>query len=242
MTTKPSQYNVKAPAGALVYSLREPDAREGYHVCKLDVGRESYSSHSMVSLRFQATKKDAGPDGALDFYGFSVEVGHSTDSPEKLLDAAQLIAKLCKRHDAAGRLRDKPDQWRETLREAKAIEVAHDSRTSEYVRVETMAPDGWYSWRDDWHVMGRSGGCTLAAFARDEDEARAQMIVSAKTEHHYGGENFFEQWKAAGFPVIKLDDYYYGYKAPVTWAQVLYLNGVKIEAREECGATATAAA
>lgn len=226
---KSTQYNQTAPKGALLYSLNAPDAQGAYHCFRLDLGRQSYWREAMVSLRFQATKNNAAPDGALDFYGFSVDTRTNMDSPEKLLEAAQLVSKLCKRHDAANRNRSNPSQWRETLKEAKACEVMHDNRTSSYVLVETVAPAEFSSWRDDWKALGNTGGCTVSAFARDEDEARAQMIVAAKSGNCYAREDFFAKWKEAGFPVIQLDSFHWGYNAPVTWENVLFLNGKQRE-------------
>jgi hypothetical protein len=212
--------------GRLIYHISQ-DVRGDYVVTHLNIAVAKLYNNNLpfLKLRFQATKSEVKEDGALLYYGCSADGEHCT--PDAFIGMGALMAKLVRQH---GKKRDRPIsdpmQWAITLDELKAEQVMYCRRHSEYVTLSTYKGPEWKAWRDDWETMNSSSGCYWGCVARDEDEARAMLILEARNGDLIRStrNEYFEAWKAAGFPVKQLDEYY-DYVAPTEWRHVRFLGG-----------------
>ncbi len=151
-----------------------------------------------------------GDDGEWRLYGQRCEMGF--DTMEQFKETTKLFQSLF------GHL-GRPREWNEpdtkgfhahtvleVLAGSKKIrQMVYDGRESKYLTLAEVKPPEWASYRDDYEKVnygGSSYGCTVGCMAPNVDEAR-RLLTIAFAGNTYRAERF-DQWIAAGRPVMKL--------------------------------------
>jgi len=215
----------KVPAGRLYYRLCQMDRShhswgQFLHPQILVGMTTGYSATRDISVKLQGDKDRE------TYYGLQIEAVARLDyngGEDQLKLALKLLRTIDQVRTDNNALRNCDLlALRAALTKLKAIEATYDPRISEIVAVKDVLPEAYCSWRDDYLAMGAKDGCSFSAIARDMHEARAIMTVKHKADEEgsYGHERrtqYFEQWTAAGQPVMRLDSNSWGAPTIYTW-------------------------
>ena len=164
-----------------------------------------YSSRNCIEFTAQDD-----PD-RLKWYAGRVNAEHSVDGyGEDNLALATRLARAINKQRANVNQPDHIALLQGALAAIKAVPAVYDCRVSEVVAVADAMPSDYAPWRDDHIKMGQVNGCTFSAIARDDDEARAMMILKFKEDMGSAGwcmssrKEYFECWMKAGAPIRRL--------------------------------------
>ena len=156
---------------------------------------EQYGERLLGKVRYQA-----GADKPHDWYAGDFET-----NTKGLRDLGEVVAALKR---ALGDIRFYGNAVEVLRKLASLPQTVNDARTGKRVGIGEVLPTEYVSYRDDYNrVAYGSSGCTVGCVARDDDEARRLLTVEFCRDRH--GEYYkerFEQWLAAGRPVLRLRD------------------------------------
>jgi hypothetical protein len=192
------------PVGKLYYRVQQPEISnhggQQFKNLRISVGvSQRYSASNEVDLTLQSDS-DRRSWYALRFEVHAeMRAYHNEENPFRIAD------KIRQRFVDEPSLHSQDCCLRRlacVFTKMRLVHAVYDTRTSRMTAVKDLLPEAYHAWRDDWRQMGRDY-CAFDAVARDEEEARAMMVLQAK-RGDAGDAEYLKVWLAAGAPLKRL--------------------------------------
>jgi len=146
----------------------------------------------MLVIRFQSDSDNKG------WYAMRTTVETSGNAINHFSEALKLLKKITPEKE----YNETPETILTKLSDLRIERVEYDSRLSQFVTEKTVPDVSLTRWMDGYMSYNRSYGCTVAALAYDENDARNKITkeFGENISKGYSTETF-EKWIAAGKPV-----------------------------------------